>query len=71
MNQHLTRHALAMRLHLQHDNDRLREALAIIADIAQASNDSKSLPNIARIARSALVEAQRANPSPRPEGERS
>lgn len=61
--QHLTRHALALRLHLQHDNDRMREALSVIADIAQSSSDPKSLPIIARIARSALVGANPANPS--------
>lgn len=59
---HLTRQALAMRLHLQHDNERLREALHIIADIAATSSDPKTMPNIARIARSALVGASRANP---------
>ncbi|WP_321941665.1 hypothetical protein [Paraburkholderia tropica] len=61
--QHLTRHALAMRLHLQHDNERLREALHIIAEIAATSADPKSMPHIARIARTALVGASRANPA--------
>lgn len=61
--QHLTRHALALRLHLQHDNDRMRESLSVIAEIAQSSSDPKSLSVIARIACSALVGANPANPS--------
>ncbi|WP_322092795.1 hypothetical protein [Paraburkholderia bannensis] len=61
--QQLTRHALAMRLQLQHDNDRLRDALQIIAEIAATSSDPKSMPNIGRIARAALVGATPANPT--------
>lgn len=66
MSSHLTRHALAMRLHLQHENERLREALALIAVIAEDTTTPTSLVNIARIARSALVGAQRPNPSLEP-----
>lgn len=61
MNQHLSAHALAMRQHLAHDNARLREALALIADIAEGSTTANSLPNIARLARAALVSAVREN----------
>ncbi|PVX85851.1 hypothetical protein [Paraburkholderia unamae] len=65
--QHLTRHALSLRLHthlhVQHDNDRMREALSVIADIAKSSADPKLLPTIARIARSGLVGAPPVNPS--------
>lgn len=49
--------------HLAHDNERLRAALALIAELAIGSATANSLPNIARLARSALVGAQRANPS--------
>lgn len=49
--------------YLTHDNERLRAALALIADIASGSTTPNSLPNIARLARNALVGAQRANPS--------
>ncbi|CAB3681538.1 hypothetical protein R8871_02538 [Paraburkholderia graminis C4D1M] len=52
---HLTNHALAARLRLSHDNERLREALALISDIAHGSTTANSLPNIARIARGALT----------------
>ncbi|OLL27452.1 hypothetical protein BTH42_31905 [Burkholderia sp. SRS-W-2-2016] len=45
-----------------HDADRLREALALIADIAEGSTTANSLPNIARIARAALVGAEPADP---------
>ncbi|WP_322061134.1 hypothetical protein [Paraburkholderia sp. J63] len=62
-NHHLTRHALALRLHLAHDNERLRDALHLIADMAETSADPKSLPTIGRIARVALVEAQPVNPA--------
>ena len=61
--QHLTRHALALRLHLQHGNDRMREALSVIADIAQSSAAPKSLPTTARIARSALIGVHPVNHS--------
>jgi hypothetical protein len=63
MNLHPSNHALAMRLQLAHDNARLREALALIADLAEGSRTANSLPNIARVARAALVSAPRGNPS--------
>lgn len=65
MNQLLTRalHDRTHARHVAHDNERLREALTLIADIAEGSTTANSLPNIARIARSALVGAQPANPA--------
>ncbi|MEX3690632.1 hypothetical protein AB3X91_16085 [Paraburkholderia sp. BR14263] len=64
---HLTRHALAMRVHLQHENDRMRDALHTIEDIAATSPDPKSLRTIAQIARSALAPSQPPNPAIAPE----
>ncbi|SKD04465.1 hypothetical protein SAMN05445504_9235 [Burkholderia sp. CF099] len=61
--QHLTRHALSAHLRATHENERLREALALIADIAEGSTTANSLPNIARLARVALVAAQPADPA--------
>jgi hypothetical protein len=55
--QHLTRHALVAHLRIAHENQRLREALALIADIASGSTTANSLPNIARLARNALTDA--------------
>jgi hypothetical protein len=52
-----------MRHHLATDNVRLREALAIIADIGEGGNSIASLRNCARIARNALVSAAPANPN--------
>jgi hypothetical protein len=50
---------------LNHDNERLREALRLIAVMAERDR----LHDIARLARNALVSATRANPSLRnPEG---
>jgi hypothetical protein len=65
MNQLLTRalHDRNHAAHLAHDNERLREALHIIAEIASTSSDPKSMPNIGRIARTALVGASIANPN--------
>ncbi|WP_233866702.1 hypothetical protein [Paraburkholderia adhaesiva] len=59
---HLTRHALAMRVHLQHENERMREALHVIEDIAATSPDPKSMRTIAQIARSALAPSQPPHP---------
>lgn len=50
-------HSDAIRHHVEADNARLREALRVIADIGEASTTANSLPNIARIARNALVSA--------------
>jgi hypothetical protein len=44
---------------LNHDNERLREALRLIAALAERER----LHDIARLARNALVSAARANPS--------
>ncbi|WP_125483267.1 hypothetical protein [Caballeronia choica] len=54
---HLDRNA-----HLEHDNRRLREALRMISDIAE-SGTTTSLPNIARLARNALLAGPPANPA--------
>lgn len=51
----------AMRHHLAADNQRLREALTLIADIAEGSTTANSLPNIARLARNALLSAAHEN----------
>ncbi|MGF6877383.1 hypothetical protein [Paraburkholderia sp. MM5477-R1] len=51
----------AIRHHLAADNDRLREALRLIAEIAEGSTTAGSLPNIARLARNALVSAAAGN----------
>jgi hypothetical protein len=55
---HLDRNA-----HLEHDNRRLREALRMISDIAEGSTTANSLPNIARLARNALLAGPPANPA--------
>jgi len=52
-----------MRHHIEADNARLREALAMIADIGEGGNSIASLRNCARIARTALVSATPANPN--------
>lgn len=61
MKQLLTRalHEHNRAVHVQRENDRLREALALIADLAFASEQ----PAIARIARNALLGTQQPNPS--------
>lgn len=46
---------------LEADNDRLREALRVIADIGEGSKTTNSLPNVAKIARAALVSAATEN----------
>ncbi len=63
MNLHLSAYSLAMRLQLAHENERLREAIALIADIAEGSTTANSLPNIARLARNALLASPRTDPS--------
>jgi hypothetical protein len=59
MNQHLSAHALVLRQQLAHENQRMREALSLIADIAAGSTTANSLPNIGRIARAALIASPR------------
>ncbi|CAG9241118.1 conserved hypothetical protein [Burkholderia diffusa] len=48
-------YADGLRARALHDVSRLREALALIADIAEAPGGAQALPAIARLARSALV----------------
>lgn len=48
-------HADHLRARALHDVTRLREALATIADMAEKSASALVLPDIARLARSALV----------------
>jgi hypothetical protein len=49
------KYADGLRAHGLHDVSRLREALALIADMAEAPGGAQILPEIARLARSALV----------------
>ena len=46
---------LAMGLHLSHDDERLREALRTIEQMATTSTSALTMTDIARIARSALI----------------
>lgn len=46
-----------------HDAARLREALALIADMAETSTSALELPDIARVARNALVGSTPADPN--------
>ena len=59
-------------VHLDHDNGRLRAALALIVEMATNDN-SRDVPDlhsrIARVARNALVSAARENPALRNPGE--
>ncbi|WP_233872407.1 hypothetical protein [Paraburkholderia adhaesiva] len=48
-------HADQIRARALHDLKRAREALALIRDIAESAPVADSLPNIARLARAALV----------------
>jgi hypothetical protein len=63
MNLHLSAHALVLRQQLAHENQRMREALSLIANIAGGSTTANSLPDIARIARGALLSSPRENTS--------
>jgi len=45
-----------------HDASRLRDALALIAEMAERSHSALTLPDIARIARTALVGAEPEDP---------
>lgn len=47
--------------HIEHDNARLRDALTIIAEMAEYSPSAMTMCDIARIARSALVAVPREN----------
>jgi hypothetical protein len=48
-------------VHLSHDNERMREALRLIADMAEHSPSAMAMTDIARIARSALLAVPREN----------
>lgn len=50
-------------VHLAHDNDRMREALAVIADMAEHTTSALTMTDIARIARSALLSGPPADPT--------
>ncbi|MDR6384951.1 hypothetical protein [Paraburkholderia caribensis] len=52
-----------LRARALHDVTRLREALACIAETAEQSKSALVLPDIARIARTALVGSVPADPS--------
>jgi hypothetical protein len=67
MNKQLQIRALAEHnhaMHLEHDNGRMRDALALIVEIATVDN-ARDVPDltarIARVARNALVSAAREN----------
>jgi hypothetical protein len=47
----------AIRHHLANDNERLRDALRLIADMSAGQPDNEMTRHIARIARTALVSA--------------
>jgi hypothetical protein len=51
-----------MRARALHDAARLREALALIAQLAEGTTSALTLPDIARIARAALVSAEPEDP---------
>ena len=50
-----TTETLAMRVHLAHDNERMREALRTIVAMAETSTSALTMNDIARIARGALI----------------
>ncbi|ACC72562.1 hypothetical protein PPMP20_26640 [Paraburkholderia phymatum] len=58
-----TTESLAMRQHLAHDNDRMREALRTIVAMAETSPSALTMNDIARIARAALIAIPRENPA--------
>jgi hypothetical protein len=49
-------------MHIEHDNERLREALRTIATMTEHPS-AMAMSDIARIARAALVAVPRENPS--------
>lgn len=51
-----------MRHRAIHDAARLRDALALIADLAEGTHSAMTLPDIARIARAALVGPEPPDP---------
>jgi hypothetical protein len=48
---------------LVHENERLREALQLIADMSEHSMSALTLQDVARIARTALVPVSLPNPA--------
>lgn len=52
-----------MRHHVEHDNQRMREALRLIADVCEGQLSSELTRNLAKIARAALVSAPPENQS--------
>ncbi len=50
-----------------HDTERLREALALIAQMAEGTTSALTLPDIARIARAALVGSVPSDPKLAPD----
>lgn len=50
-------------VHLAHNNDRMREALATIADMAEHTTSALTMTDIAGIARSALLGGPPADPA--------
>ena len=61
MNLHLTAHALALRQQLAHEDQRMREALQLIAQMSECSTSALTMQDIARIARAALIASPREN----------
>ncbi|MGF6792746.1 hypothetical protein [Paraburkholderia sp. 35.1] len=60
-NNRLTRQTLALRVHLAHDNERLREALRLIVEMCENTTSALTLDDVARVARTALVHATPEN----------
>ncbi|WP_028210759.1 hypothetical protein [Paraburkholderia mimosarum] len=58
---HVTRDALAMRVHLQHENERLRDALRLIVEMSENTTSALTLDDVARVARNALIPATPEN----------
>ena len=52
-----------MNRQIAHENERMRSALRTIADMAERSTSALTMPDIARIARAALVTSPRENTS--------
>ncbi|WP_233854263.1 hypothetical protein [Paraburkholderia sp. HD33-4] len=68
---HISKTTLQMRAHLAHENERMREALRLIATMAETGGSAIAMIDIARIARNALISVPAENVAlrPVPEGE--
>ncbi|WP_395066161.1 hypothetical protein [Paraburkholderia silvatlantica] len=55
--------SLALRVAHAHENERLREALVLIAEMAETSTSALSMTDIARLARAALAPSNPPNPA--------